>query len=149
MKTKTIPLYLVIILSTFTLVSCSKNNDVDILKQRITDLTSAIEKHDEQGLNDYLSSDFSVSERFNKTQFFLFIRYHFKNNNNISLTILNKDIILHENYADVTADVLLLGAEGWLPERGQRYYVESRWKKEKGDWFMSRLRWTVNPRKLN
>ena len=121
--------------------SCSKDNEIDLLKEQVDGLTTAIEKHDEQGVKDYLSSDFSVSQRFNKTQFFLFIRYHFKNNKSISVSVLDKEIALNEDYADVTAKVLLLGTNEWIPERGQIYNVASRWKKVSGDWVMSRLRW--------
>ena len=141
MKNKTIPLYLVIILSIFMLFSCSKTSDVDVLKQRINELIAHIEKRNEQGIKDYLSNDFSASQRFNKAQFFLFARHHFKRNKSISVTVLDKKITHYENYADVVANVLLLGSNEWLPERGQTYTVTSRWKKEKGDWVMSRLRW--------
>lgn len=138
---KTIALYIVIILSSFSLFSCSKTNDVDLLKQRIDTLVSNIEKHDEQGIKGFLTSDFSASNRLNKTQFFLFVRYHLKNNKNILVTVIDKEIALNDNYADVTFNVLLLGTNEWIPERGQIYNVASRWKKVKGDWGMSRLRW--------
>ena len=141
MENKTIPLYFVIILSSFMLISCTKTSDVDVLKQRIDELITHIENHNEQGIKDYLSNNFSASQRFNKAQFFLFVRHHFKRNKSISVTVLDKTITHYEDYADVTTNVLLLGANNWLPERGQIYIVTSRWKKEKGDWVMSRLRW--------
>lgn len=124
-------------------LSCDKKNDKDLLNQRVNELVEVIETHKEQDIKEYLAGDFSVVKKFNKTQFFLFVRYHLKRNKNISISLINKDIRLKGEYADVVADVLLLGAEGWLPERGQRYYVESRWIKESGDWVMSRLRWNV------
>ena len=141
MKNKTISLYLSLILSLLSLFSCTKTNDVDVLKQRIDGLIQVIEKRDEQGIRDYLSNDFSASNKLNKSQFFLFIRYHFKNNKSVLVTVLDKEITLNEKYTDVTANVLLLGTNEWIPERGQIYNVVSRWKKEKGDWVMSRLRW--------
>ena len=123
------------------LFSCSKTSDVDVLKQRIDELITHIEQHNEQGIKDYLSNDFSASQRFNKVQFFIFVRHHFKRNKSISVTVLDKKITHYEDYADVTANALLLGSNEWLPERGQIYTVTSRWKKESGDWVMSRLRW--------
>lgn len=141
MKNKTILLYSLLILASFSLFSCTEKNDVDVLKQRIEVLITHIEKHNEQGIKDYLANDFSASQRFNKTQFFLFVRHHFKRNKSISVTVLDKNITHYEDYADVTANVLLLGTNEWLPERGQVYHVASRWKKVRGDWFMSRLRW--------
>lgn len=123
------------------LFSCSKTSDVDVLKQRIDELITHIEQHNEQGIKGYLSNDFSTSQRFNKVQFFIFVRHHFKRNKSISITVLDKKITHYENHADVVANVILLGTNEWLPERGQIYNVASRWKKESGDWVMSRLRW--------
>ena len=138
---KTIVLYLVVILSSVSLFSCSKENETDILNQRINDLVSAIEKHDVHEINEFMTNDFSTMKALNKPQFLLFLQYHFKNNKNIFVTILDKEIVLRGKNADVTVKVLLLGANEWLPERGQVYKVACRWKKISGEWVMSRLRW--------
>lgn len=122
-------------------LSCDKASDEDLLSQQVNDLVAVIEAHEEKKIKDYLSNNFSAGKGFNKNKFHLFILYQLKRNNNISISLISKEIKLHGTYADVTANVLLLGAEGWLPERMQQYYVESRWKKEKGNWVMSRLRW--------
>ncbi|MCF6194297.1 MAG: hypothetical protein L3J46_08195, partial [Kangiellaceae bacterium] len=57
------------------------------------------------------------------------------------ISILDREVRLNEKNADVIFKVLLLGSSDWLPERGQIYNVTSRWKKEKGAWVISRLRW--------
>ena len=143
MKNKAISVYIVILLSFICLFSCSKTSDIDVLNQRLDEFVNIVEKHNEQKFKNYLSSDFSVAKRFNKKQFLLFIHYHLRKNKSIFVSVMDKRITQNENYTDVTADVLLLGSNDWLPERGQRYYVESRWKNESGNWVMSRLRWTV------
>lgn len=137
----------------FTLLSCSKDSDKDILIQRVNSLVNVVETHDEKNMRNYFPEDFSVAKKFNKEKFFLFVRYHLKRNKNISINFINKEIRFHESRfdtsrfitssADVTGDVLVLGANELLPQRGQRYYVESRWIKEDGDWVMSRLRWST------
>ena len=147
MMYKKIILYLLITFYSFTLLSCSKDSDKELLIQRVNSLVNVIETHDEKNMRSYFSEDFSVTKRFNKEKFFLFVRYHLKRNENISINFINKDIRFNESRlyklsADVTGDVLVLGANDWLPQRGQRYYVESRWIKENGDWVMSRLRWS-------
>lgn len=140
MNKKTL-IYFLIIFNSLTQLSCDKADDKDLLNQRVNELVDVIEEHKEQDIKNYFANDFSVAKRFNQNNFFLFVRYQIKRNKNISISLMNKDIKFHGTYADVTADVLLLGAEGWLPERGQQYYVESQWKKENGNWVMSRLRW--------
>jgi len=143
MKNKTIPLSIVITLSFFTLFSCSKTSDIDELNQRVDELVHFIEAHKEQEVKNYLTNDFSVVKRFNKQQFFLFIHYQLKRNKSISISILDKEITHNKYYADITANVLLLGSNEWLPDRGQIYNIASRWKKEKGEWKMSNLRWEI------
>lgn len=135
--------YILITLSFIVPLSCTRDSDEKLLNNRVNELVTAIEERSEQEIKNYLSDDFSVVKRFNKEQFFFFVRYHLKRNKNISINILNKEIKLNKSNADVTANVLLLGADNWLPTRGQKYYVESRWIKQDGDWVMSRLRWTV------
>lgn len=124
-------------------LSCSKDSDKDVLIQRVNSLVDVIEKHDEKNMRNYLSEDFSVAKRFSKEKFFLFVHYQLKRNKNISISFINKEIRFNKSNADVIADILVLGANEWLPERGQRYYVESRWIKQDGAWVMSRLRWAV------
>lgn len=143
MKNKAISVHIVIFLSFVSLFSCSKTSDIDVLNQRLDEFVNVVEKHNEQKIKNYLSSDFSVAKRFNKKQFLLFIHYHLKKNKSIFISVMDKKIIQNENYTDVTANILLLGSNDWLPERGQRYFIESRWKNESGNWVMSRLRWTV------
>jgi hypothetical protein len=143
MINKTLPLYFLLLLGSLNLFSCSEPDELAILKQRIDGLVSAIEKHDGNEVQEFLAKDFSSLEGMNKAQFYLFTRHYFKRYKNVSVTVVNKDISLNKNkkQADVTAKVLLLGTNEWLPERGQLYNVASRWKKENGDWVMSRLRW--------
>lgn len=136
-------LYLLIALSSLMLFSCNKNSDKHALNQRIDELVYFIELHKEQEVKNYLTSDFSVVKRFNKKQFFLFIHNQLKRYKNISINLINKEIKLHESYADVTAEVLLLGSNEWIPERGRMYIIVSRWKMVKGNWMMSNLRWEI------
>lgn len=141
MKNKTKTLKTVIILSFISLFSCSKTSDIDALNQRVDELVEVAEQQKETGIKGFLTHDFSVVKRFNKQQFMLFVHYHLKRNKSVSINLINKKIIHNENYADVTAKVLLIGTNEWLPERGQIYDIASRWKNEKGAWKMSNLRW--------
>ncbi len=142
MLKKTI-LFLFITLSLLMPLSCSKDSDKEVLIQRVNSLVDVIENHDEKNMKNYFSEDFSVAKRFNKEKFFLFVHYQLKRNKNISITFINKEIRFNKSSADITADILVLGANKWLPERGQRYSVESRWINQDGEWVMSRLRWVI------
>ena len=137
-------LYLLITLSSLTFLSCDKTSELSKLKQKINVLVDAIEKHQMKNIANVLAQDFLTDKNLNKPQFLFYIDYQFKRNKNISISILDKEVRFNEKNADVIFKVLLLGSNDWLPERGQIYNVTSRWKKEKGDWVISRLRWQKN-----
>ena len=141
MINKTLPFYFLLLLGSLSLFSCSETDEQALLNQHIDGLIAAIEKHDLQQVKTFLSSDFSTIQGMNKTKFMIFAKYQLKRHNNVLVNVLDKDVILNKDKADMTAKVLLIGADGWLPERGQVFKVASRWKKESGDWVMSRLRW--------
>jgi hypothetical protein len=67
--------------------------------------------------------------------------YYFRQNPRISITVYDQDIRLDGEQADVSLKALLLGAQQLLPERAQRVEVEMRWRKQAGEWKLSRLRW--------
>ena len=137
-------LYLLIILSSLTFLSCDKTSALSKLNQKINVLVNAVEKHQVENIANVLAQDFLTDKALNKPQFLFYIDYQFKRNKNISISILDKEVRFNEKNADVIFKVLLLGSNDWLPERGQIYNVTSRWKKEKGDWVISRLRWQKN-----
>ena len=136
--------YLVITLSSLALLSCDKASELSQLNLRIDKLVSAVENHMIGDIKTILANDFMTIKSLNKIQFLLFVNHQFKRNKSISISVLDKDVRLNEKKADVIFKVLLLGSNDWLPERGQIYNVTSRWKKENGDWVMSRLRWEKN-----
>ena len=138
-----IAVYLVIILSSLTLLSCDKTSELSLLNQKIDELVDAAESHKLRNIKGFLSSDFMTTKNFNKTQFLIFVNHQFKRNKSISISVLDKEVRFNEKNADVIFKVLLLGSDNWLPERGQSYKVTSRWKKENGDWVVSRLRWNI------
>jgi hypothetical protein len=136
--------YLLIFAVFFGLVSCAKVSEQNQLKQRINDLVHVIESHNEDEIPGYLANDFSAGKETSKEKFNLFIHYHMQRHQKISVVKANEKITVHGSTADVTAEVLLFGINEWLPEQSQKFYVESRWVKEKDNWFIERLRWDVD-----
>lgn len=128
-------------LNSLTFISCNKESDITVLHNRIDELVDIIEDHKESKLSDYLAKDFVTEKNLNQSQFLLFARYHLKRNKNISIIIVDKDVIVNNDIFDVKFRVLLVGSNSLFPERGRTYTVYSRWNKEEGTWVMSRLRW--------
>ena len=140
MKNKTI-LYFLIILNSLILFSCSEESDVAAINKRVNELEIVVEKHQENKLKSYLAKDFVTAKNLNTAQFLLFSRYQLNRNKNISIVIIEKDVVSNNQKFDIEFRVLLLSSNNFLPGRGQMYKIASRWKKEDGDWVISRLRW--------
>lgn len=124
-------------------ISCSDESPENRLSVRISELTETIESRDVQVLKSFLATDFSAGPELNKARFIIFVNYQLKRNKNILVSLSDVKERMQKESADVEATVLLLGAEGWLPERAQQYIVESRWVYENDDWYISRLRWRI------
>lgn len=140
MKIKTI-LYFLIILNSLALFSCAQETDIAALSNRLEELENIVEQHQKNKINDFLAKDFATTKFSNKAKFLLFIHYHLRRNKNISIVVVDKELINNNANFDVTFRVLLVGSNNFLPERGQMHKVASRWKKEDGRWMISRLRW--------
>ena len=125
------------------LFSCTENDEDQQLLNQIDKLVVAIEEKNISQIDKTLSQDFSAGKQFNRTQFLQFVKRHFNYHKNITLIRTKKNIKRTTDKADVTSELLLLGAKGWLPERGQKYFIESQWKKENQEWVMNRLRWRI------
>ena len=141
MKMKILTHYFILLCISFIFVSCSNEDKMTRLNTRVTSLINDIELHNTKNIKNYLTNDFSVAKRFNKTQFNFFLQYQFKNYKNITISILDKELVLNSQSVDITAKVLLLGSNHWLPEKGQIYKVDSRWVNDSGEWMLSKLRW--------
>ena len=141
MKMKILTHYFILLCISFIFVSCSNEDKMTRLNTRVTSLINDIELHNTKNIKNYLTNDFSVAKRFNKTQFNFFLQYQLKNNKNITISILDKELVLNSQSVDITAKVLLLGSNHWLPEKGQIYKVDSRWVNDSGEWMLSKLRW--------
>lgn len=143
MKIKTI-LYLFILLNLLTLFSCSEESELSLVNKQITGLIKIVEQHQYNKLNQYIAKDFQTTSNLNKSQFLIFTRHHIKRNKNISIILLDKEVINNVDGFDVTFRALLLGSNKLLPERKEIYKISSRWIKEDGGWMISRLRWEKN-----
>jgi len=135
--------YIVITLSSLTLLSFDKTSELNLLNQKTDELVDDSKSHKLRDIKGILSSDFMTTKNLNKTQFLIFVNHQFKRNKSISISVLDKEVRFNEKNADVIFKGLLLGSNDWLTEREQTYKVTSRWKKENGDWVVSRLRWNI------
>ena len=133
--------YFILLCISFIFVSCSNEDKMTLLNNKVNALINDIELHNLKNIKSYLTNDFSVAKRFNKAQFDFFLQYQLKNNKNISISILDKELVSNAQSVDISAKVLLLGSSHWLPEKGQIYKVDSRWVNDSGEWMLSKLKW--------
>ena len=141
MKMKRLTQYFILLCISFIFVSCSNDDKMELLNNRVNSLINDIELHKVKNIKSYLTNNFSVAKRFNKSQFNFFLQHQLKSNKNISISILDKELVPNSQSVDITAKVLLLGSSHWIPEKGQVYKVDSRWVNDSGEWMLSKLKW--------
>lgn len=90
------------------LFSCAQESDITLLEKRINELVGVVEHHQKNKISDYLAKDFLTAKSANKAQFLLFVDYQLNRNKNISMVLVDENMITNKNSFDVTFRILLL-----------------------------------------
>jgi valyl-tRNA synthetase len=101
----------------------------------------AVEERSVRQVQKFLADDFRTARHSNSQQLRSFMLLHFRQNKVIKVFTSNIQIVLQKEKADMVFNVLVTGSSNWLPERGRRFEVKSRWIKQDGDWKISRVNW--------
>ena len=116
-------------------------DDASQIRQGVELLAKAIEQHDRDTIMQRLDEEFRTREGLLPQDINRMLFIHFRQNKHIQVFLYNLDINVMSNTADVQLEALLLGSSQWLPERGRRYRVLTRWIKRDNEWWLLRLDW--------
>ena len=130
---------LVIFVSSFT--ACSKEDEETRLRRALDDLVNAIEERSVLQAQKHIADNFKSTRIVNRQQARAFMLVHFRQNQVINIFTSDIEVNLQQDKADMTFNALVTGSSNWLPERGRRFAVQSRWLKRDGDWKISRVNW--------
>jgi hypothetical protein len=132
-------IFLVILIS--NLVACATPDEETLLRETLSALVTAVEDRSVRQVQKYLTDDFKTARHSNTQQLKTFMLLHFRQNQVINVFTNEVQVNLQQGKADITFNALVTGSSNWLPERGRRFAIQSRWLKRDGDWKISRVNW--------
>lgn len=138
-----LPTLLSIILS-LLLAACSQEPALEPLLERVAALQQAIENRQTDTAIDILSDDFVTGKGQNRKDAQRLLLFHTMRHRSITVLRSQTDAEFDAGYRDraiVRFNAIVTGGQGWLPEQGRSYRVESRWQFKDGDWYLAELDW--------
>lgn len=126
------------------LAGCSREPAVEQLLERADALETAIEDKQNNTAMAMLSEDFTTGNGQNRQDAQRLLLMYAMRHQKISVVRSQIEASLDSAYADqaqITFVAIVTGGEGWLPERGRSYRVDSRWTFIEGEWYLNTLRW--------
>lgn len=109
----------------------------------IREMEARIEALERRPFMSHLTDDFTAQDgRMNRDQFNALVLYYLRRYQRLNAQLLPIHVSADgENAASARFRVLVTGGDGWLPESGQIYQVETRWRREGGDWLLYTAHW--------
>jgi hypothetical protein len=109
----------------------------------IREMESRIEAVERRPFMSHVAGDFSGQDgQMNRDQFNALVLYYLRRYKRLNAQLLPIQVTPEgDDRAAARFRVLLTGGEGWLPEHGELYQVETRWRREDGDWLLQAANW--------
>jgi len=135
---------LILILLVTLLSGCSQKPEVEQLLARVEALEAAIENHQNDTAMAMLSEDFTTAKGQNRKEAQRMLLFHAMRHETIHIIRSQTEASLDAAYADqgeVHFNAIVTGGQGWLPEQGRSFRVESHWTFDDGEWYLNYLGW--------
>ncbi|MGD8484482.1 MAG: hypothetical protein PVJ63_05560 [Thioalkalispiraceae bacterium] len=120
---------------------CGEVDETARLQQALDELVEAVEQRSVRQVNRYLAPDFKTSQQSGVGNIQGFMRLQFRSNRVIHIFVSEQQLSVDRQQGQISFHALVTGSGNWIPERGQRFYVKTRWQLNNGDWQLSRLGW--------
>lgn len=133
--------YLLLVVYTGFMFACVEDDENAHLKQALDNIISAVEAHSASKVNQYLSPDFKTTKHTGINDIQGLMLLHFRSNSVIRIFTSDLRVNIENGRGQISFNALVTGSSHWLPERGQRFLVKTRWNKVAGDWKLDRLDW--------
>lgn len=139
-------LYIVVIIFSFTLSGCAKDNHEDALKKSLRELVSAVEQKEHFVVTNKLSTGFRGNNHFDqRTMSALVFRYYLRHKfiriYTVIKTIQITDIETANTTAKMTFHAALTSTENALPEHIRVFKIDSHWVQIDEEWKMDKAHW--------
>lgn len=136
--------YFLLVLCAGLLIACAEMDEKARLKQALDDLLGAVEERSVGKVNHYLTTGFKTTSHTGVQNIQSFMLLHFRSNSVIHIFTSDLQLAIENGQGQISFNALVTGSSHWLPERGRRFFVKTRWKKDAGDWKLDRLGWEEN-----
>jgi hypothetical protein len=124
-----------------SLVGCTKPAPEQALRESIQQLEQSAAKKDAGAFFEYFADDFSGSDGMGRDNFRRYVQLIWLQHKDIGVQMGPLDIKLMEDRATVNFTVALTGGQGFLPDQGQIYQVQTGWRLDGDDWRLISANW--------
>jgi len=123
----------------------SEPDDSEQIRQRITEMETAVEAGEARRFASYLVEDFQGREGIsNRRTARAFVARQLVSQQKVRVQMGPIRVTVNEQnpfYASADFEALLLGGPRLLPDSGQLYRIDTKWRKEEGEWMLVEADW--------
>ncbi len=125
----------------FLVTACSETSNKQQIQSQIVNMQQAVSDKSLTDFLAYFSKDFIGNKKLNKKELRQLLFFHFRRNRNIETYQWQADIDVQQKFAQVEIYVFVSGSHSGLPERGQAYKINTKWRKSAGQWLIVSAIW--------
>lgn len=109
----------------------------------IRDMEARIEAGERRPFMEHVAQEFTgQQEAMTRDQLNALVLYHMHRHQKLRAQLFPIQVIaLKPEEAEARFRVLVTGGAGWLPESGQVYEIETRWRRQDDDWLLINAHW--------
>ena len=111
------------------------------IRQRVAEMVTATEAKELGEVMDPVQEDFLGNKRIRKANLRGLVLIHFRRHKNVHVFVNDLEVVLNNDEAEVTCDVVMAGRNKTLPDNARVLQVKSAWKKIDDDWFVVSASW--------
>ena len=121
---------------------CVQKPEEQALRETISTLQTAVERHDADGIEEVLAADFIGSGGLDRAGARRLAGLMFFRHRDIGATLGPLEVDMQGNHASVRFTVVVTGGRGRaLPDAARVYRVESGWRFMDGEWRLTSADW--------
>ena len=125
------------------LMGCGSDpvDDEARIRQRVDEMVKATESKELGDVMQPIAEEFLGNKQIRKANLKGLVLLHFRRHKNLHVFVNDLEVVLKDQKAEVTCNVVMAGRNQTLPERARILQVTSNWEKRDDDWFVVSASW--------
>lgn len=124
-----------------SLLACAKPAPEQALRDTMVQLEQAAISKDGDAFFEHFADDFSGSDGLDRDNFRRYVQLIWLKHKDIGVQMGPLDVKLMQDRATVNFTVALSGGQGFIPDQGQVYQVQTGWRLEGEEWLLISATW--------